>query len=90
MLQHGADPNPADNDGVTPCMWAAIHGHEDCLRALAEGGPGGTLTDDDHINAVATGVWWTGKTALDLAVARHNNDIAEFLRGLGAVRGAEL
>ena len=40
----------------------------DCLRALAEGGPGGKLTDGDHINAVATSGDWTGKTALDLAV----------------------
>ena len=38
LLEHGADPNRADRDGVTPCMVTAYWlGRTASLRALAEG-----------------------------------------------------
>jgi hypothetical protein len=44
-------------------MCAARFGHVACLRALREGSPGGVLAS---VNAVGTGGYCKGKTALDL------------------------
>ena len=81
-LRDGADPNRTNKyeyGGVTPCLWAAFNGNPDCIRALADGGPAGKLTDGDHINAVATGGVWEGKTALDLACLNGHTDVVRVL-----------
>ena len=83
LLARGADPNRADKEGRTPCMWAAHRGTTACLRALAEG----AAQQEDRsldVNAVretppavreilAKSFFWAEsnfeKTALDIAVA---------------------
>ena len=90
LLAHGADPNRADKDGRTPCMMAArCGGNTACLRALAEGAARQGVALD--VNAVATGGYWKGKTALDIARERNEAGAAACLRDeLGALRAADL
>jgi hypothetical protein len=90
LLEAGADParTTTDGDGYTLCMQAALNGRVACLRALREGSPGGVLAS---VNAVATGGWNTGKTALDIAVEHNQVAVATCLRDeLGALRSADL
>ena len=88
LLAHGADPNRADKDGMTPCMFAALNnGSVACLRALAAGGPGGKLEGDAAVNAVSR----SGKTALDYALENDHAEFAAVLRDeLGGKRAADL
>jgi ankyrin repeat protein len=90
LLAGGADPDRAttDGNGDTPCVFAALYGHVACLRALREGSPGGVLAS---VNAVATGGFYEGKTALDIAEDRDQDEVAACLRDeLGALRAADL
>ncbi len=102
LLAHGADPNLADKDGITPCMIAAYKGHTACLRALAEGD--GQQDKALDVNVVSTGGPQKGKTALDLALEKNRAAVdagntqrsravleaAAYLRELGALRAADL
>ena len=91
LLAHGADPNIADEDGWTACIWAAFRGSTACLRALAEGTARqvGRILD---VNAVATGGYYEGRTALDYALNQPwCSEAAAYLRDvLGALRAEEL
>jgi hypothetical protein len=68
LLDYGADPNYKDENGETAAMYAVANGHLDCLRILADGGPGGKF-DRKHVNNIVTGGVWAGQTILDLALA---------------------
>jgi hypothetical protein len=57
LLQPGADPNPRDDLGATPLMYAAALPSQDCLRVLLDGGA--------DVNASTT----NGSTALLWATA---------------------
>ncbi len=91
LLSHGADPNSATNtNGYTPCMAAAWKGSAACLRALSEGAARQGVSLDVKA-VVARRGYWTGKTALDIAVQYNKEEAAAYLRDeLGALRAAEL
>ena len=38
LLAEGADPNVADERGMTPLVWAVYGGYEDIVELLCEGG----------------------------------------------------
>ena len=84
------DPNRFAKDGMTPCMRATYFtGYTVCLRALAEGAArqGRAL----NVNAVAPRGIYEGKTALDIALERNQEEAAAYLRDeLGALRAADL
>ena len=85
LLERGADPDRAptsgDYKGITPCMVAAFLNHANCIRALGEMA-GGTPVD---VNAIATGgVYWKGKSALDAAEDRNNQESVKALLAIGA------
>ena len=90
LLAHGANPNLADRNGWTACMYAANRGRTACLRALAEGTArqeGRTL----DVNATVTDGRFKGKTALDIALERNEEEAAAYLRDeLGALRAVDL
>ena len=92
----GADPNLANKNGVTPCMWAVYGGSMASLRVLHNATclfgvgvvPAVPCLD---VNAVGTGGDFKGKTALDVALELRDHEAAEFLREMsGALRAADL
>jgi hypothetical protein len=84
LLALGADPNRATKHGWAPCTYAAWTGRVAILRALSAGGPGGAFAS---VNAEDS----EGKTALDFAEARNQNEMAAFLSDeLGAKTGVQV
>jgi len=82
LLEAGADPSLVFTDamgGRTPCMLAAYIGKVACLRALHDRSPGGVLAS---VNAVGTGGYYDGKTALDVAKEQNNGEAVVYLRTL--------
>ncbi|HWB58001.1 MAG TPA: ankyrin repeat domain-containing protein [Chthoniobacteraceae bacterium] len=51
LLEHGADINAKDGQGMTPLAWAAYNGHDDVCALLLEHGADGSITDDEGRNA---------------------------------------
>ena len=72
LLENGARPAIADNEGLTPLMRAAWNGHQDVVRVLIDAGT--PLAETDGV----------GKSALDYAIEGGHRDIARVLRALGA------
>lgn len=70
--------DPYEGNGRKPIHLAALRGYLDILKLLVQaGGPVGDINARDH----------KGQTALDLAIARGNTSVANYLRdlkGLGA------
>ena len=46
LVEHGADVNIRDEDGITPSMWAAIKNNPKLLKYLLENGADFTLKDN--------------------------------------------
>ncbi|MCU0878888.1 MAG: ankyrin repeat domain-containing protein [Pirellulaceae bacterium] len=67
LLDHGADPDLADADGMTPLMIAARYGLVDIARRLVAAGADVSRQDS------------SGDTALDEARRAQNHDIAELI-----------
>eukprot|EP01045_Picozoa_sp_COSAG04_P010398 COSAG04_NODE_636_length_11710_cov_63.646973_4_plen_336_part_00 len=72
LAEGGADLDKATNDGGTPLMDAAQYGHSGMVRRLLELGA-------DH-TAVGTSGWYEGKTALEVAKAYGQEEVATVLR----------
>lgn len=68
LLRAGANPDARDHSGFTPLMVAAANGRADAVRALLAKGADARLAASD------------GKTALDLALARDEDEVAALLR----------
>lgn len=52
MLEHGADPNLPDPDGVTPAMWAVEKGYLDVFKLLIDRGADINATDNNGRNCL--------------------------------------
>jgi ankyrin repeat protein len=72
LVERGADLNHSAKYHLSALMLAVIHGHIDIVRALVEAG-----ADLAIRGRGAPG--FSGKTALDLAIAQGRFDIAEVL-----------
>jgi ankyrin repeat protein len=72
LLEGGADLDKSNGDGETPLMQAAYMGHSGVVRHLLELGA-------DH-TAVGTGGEFEGLTALEIAEAEDEDEIAAVLR----------
>ncbi len=76
LTRHGADLNLPKADGLTPLMAAAFQGQENAVKALVESGA--------SVDVVHAGDSSRPFSALDLAIARNNVVIVEYLRAKGA------
>jgi ankyrin repeat protein len=72
LLEHGADINVQDGNGLTPLQWASFNGALEVVRLLLEHG-----ADVEAKNKY-------GKTALQEAVQEGHDEIVELLRERGA------
>lgn len=72
LLNHGADPNAAFDDGKTPLMLAAENGHHDICKTLVLAGAITTMTDR------------RGRNPLHYAAERGHNDLVQYLLDYGA------
>ncbi|WP_337190891.1 ankyrin repeat domain-containing protein [Qipengyuania algicida] len=72
LLGHGADPNIADNRGLTPLQLAANLGYQDGVAILTKSGADVDKTDS------------TGETPLMFAVHRHDLPMIRTLLDAGA------
>ena len=72
LVRLGADLDASGSNGWTALMAAAYYGHVECARALLAGGADRTLR--------ATGGSQKGKTALEIAEAKGNAEVAAQLR----------
>lgn len=77
LLQHGFDPNKADNCGQTPLHHAAINGHREVATTLLEAGADLSLKDHDGFTASSLAVRH-GSTSV-LALLLDNGASLEFL-----------
>jgi ankyrin repeat protein len=73
LVEQGADLNHSAKYRLSALMLAVIHGHIDIVRTLVEAG-----ADPAIRGSGAPG--FSGKTALDLAIAQGRSDMAEVLR----------
>jgi ankyrin repeat protein len=73
LLAKGADVQARDRSGRMPIHWAAIGGHENCLRYLLE-------QDGVDVNSVSESGW----TPLHGAASGNRVDIINVLLELGA------
>lgn len=67
LLEHGANPNVADGRSTTPLMQAALYGKADDVRELLKHGADPKMRAGD------------GRTALDFAVQRNEQEVAALL-----------
>lgn len=74
LLSQGAELDPIDLIGVTPCMLAAQHGHLEVLRVLSDKGANLNLQDK------------YGSTALHDAVWGNQTHVVQFLIQTGTVK----
>ena len=73
LVRLGADLDATDRfTGETALMAAAFNGKVECARALLDAGADRTLR--------ATGGYWEGKTALEIAYLRGKAEAAALLR----------
>ena len=78
LAEGGADPNKADSHGSTPLMWAACMGRDSTVRQLLE------LGADCMVVSTGAGPFKEGKTALELAEERGQEEAGGVLRVWGA------
>jgi ankyrin repeat protein len=79
LLEHGADVNSIDLQGITPLMHAAWRASVDVIQLLLERGADSTIKDN------------YGRTALTVAIEKHsdtrdNTEIIAMLQNCGAVK----
>ncbi|XP_013420712.1 inversin [Lingula anatina] len=75
LLEHDADPNITNDDGVTPVHQAASEGHVQCLKLLIE--IGATIDGMDcrgHTPIVLAKLWGHRKSARILAAEQWSRD----------------
>lgn len=72
LIQHGANVNIKDSDGVTPLVIATRNKFYTVLEVLLRNGANMNLWDDN------------GKTALDAAIGNGNREIVKMLLSSGA------
>jgi uncharacterized protein len=73
LVGHGAHLNHTAKYGLSALMLAVVNGHAEVVRLLVRAG-----ADPDLRGTGAPG--FAGKTALDLAIARDEADMADMLR----------
>ena len=74
LLEHGADANAKQQDGITPLQEAAQNGQVEMARLLLKHGADVNARKDD------------GQTALAMADQHGRQDVADLLRRHGAIR----
>jgi ankyrin repeat protein len=77
LLNAGADPNAADNDGVTPLMEAVVVRSPELVKLLLRRGADVTMADEQ------------GRTALDYARKRKHRVIVAMLESAAATTSGE-
>ncbi len=75
LLENGADPTIADDDGLIPLMSAAENGSVATLKALLD-----HVEDPDYVNSISN----TGFSSLIIAAAHGHEDAVEYLLDNGA------
>ena len=68
LVDRGADPNKADEDGMSPLHWAALNGQKDVVQLLLDRGADPNRTDGT-----------AGFTPLKAAVAWGHKDVVQLL-----------
>jgi uncharacterized protein len=69
LLSHGADPNAADNHGMTALMWVTSRGDQHAIKQLLEAGADSTLVNNE------------GHCAWDYAKRKYDTDLMRDLLG---------
>ncbi len=80
LLDHGADPNSRDTNGVTPLHWAAVNGHVPCCRLLLQSGA--------KVNAMTVDV--DKDTPLNYAYLNSHVECAQYLMDHGGVMAEDV
>ena len=73
LLQHGADVDAVDNDGVTPLMRASFGGHLRVVQLLLTRGADTSLRDRDGITALSGALDLGHGAVADLIEGFHNH-----------------
>ena len=80
LVEHSANPNLQDVDGVTALHWASLAGHVDVVRALLAAGAEPNAMESAESHA----------TPLDYATLNSHGHVADVLRVAGGMSSAEL